>query len=103
MRIETETVTELKHRGKAKPDAPPGMTDLHAIVKQKVQNDEERGKARDAEAKERLEIERERLKLDKAREDNHMRLEFLKAASTSTVLSTEVKEKMNDWVGNLFS
>ena len=69
----------------------------------KFENDAERAKARDADFKERVQIERERLELEKAREDNHMRLEFVKVASTSTVLSDEVKEKMNAWVGRLFS
>ena len=98
-----ETVTEPKHPGKTKPSPPAGMTEFQEIMKKKFENDEERAKARVADSKERNEIERERLQLEKAREDNRVRLEFVKAASSSTLLSEDVKEKMNKWVGDLFS
>lgn len=97
-------MTEPRHPGaKSKPGTPLSTEGLQDVLKQKIEFDIEDRQIRHAEATERIRISRERLELDKKVQENQFRLEVLKAAENSTILSDETKGKLNDWVQNHFT
>lgn len=69
----------------------------------KVKNDEQCAFERQSEMKERLEIERERLDLEKKGEENRMRVEMVRVAGESAAVTDETKKKINTWLENFFA